>query len=204
MSTDEVLQQGAEGEEYPSWFSAYLRSLTGKKEEVKAAELDEVLQSYDDVSQVFRSNISAAYRAETKLEAARKAEAEALTQQLLHNPVSYVAPYPEFPWQLISAEQGKICSRISDDLKPLDFSSKSLRYWTNHFKDLYAKKFVHDRCAKLALIYNSCTSPLQQQLLSLDVGSKAANEFFYYSELLQIICTLSNSPNRTELALQQL
>ena len=71
MSTDEVLQQGAEGEEYPPWFSAYLRSLTGKKEEVKAAELDEVLQSYDDVSQVFRSNISAAYRAETKLEAAK-------------------------------------------------------------------------------------------------------------------------------------
>ena len=96
MSTDEVLQQGAEGEEYPSWFSAYLRSLTGKKEEVKAAELDEVLQSYDDVSQVFRTNISAAYRAETKLEAARKAEAEALTQQLLHNPVSYVALYPKF------------------------------------------------------------------------------------------------------------
>ena len=131
MNTDEVPQQGADGEEYPTWFSAYLRTLTGKKEKVKAAELDEVLQSYDDVSQVFRTNISAAYRAETKLEAARKAEAEALTQSLLHNPVSYVAPYPEFPWQLISAEQGKICSRISDDLKPLDFSSKSLRSWSN-------------------------------------------------------------------------
>ena len=149
MNPDEVLQQGAEGEEYPTWFSAYLRTLTGKKEEVKAAELDEVLQSYEDVSQVFRSNISAAHRAESKLEAARKAEAEALTQTLLHNPVSYVAPYPEFPWHLISAEQGKICSLISDDLKPLDFSSKSLRSWSNHFKDLYAKKFVHDRVARI-------------------------------------------------------
>ena len=166
MNTEEVPQEGADGEGYPTWFSAYLRTLTGKKEEVKAAELDEVLQSYDDVSQVFRTNISTAYRAESKLEAARKAEAEALTQSLLHNPVSYVAPYPEFPWQLISAEQGKICSRISDDLKPLDFSSKSLRSWSNHFKDLYAKKFVHDRVARISLIYNSCSSPLQQQLLS--------------------------------------
>ena len=63
MNTEEVPQEGADGEVYPTWFSAYLRTLTVKKEEVKAAELDEVLQSYDDVSQVFRTNISAAYRA---------------------------------------------------------------------------------------------------------------------------------------------
>ena len=108
MSTDEVPQQGADCEEYPPWFSAYLRSLNVKKEEVRAAELDTVLQTCEDVSQVFRSYISAAYRSESKLEAARKAEAEALTQTLLHNPVPYVAPYPEFPWSLISPEQGKI------------------------------------------------------------------------------------------------
>ena len=127
MSTDGASQQGADGEEYPTWFSAYLRSINVKKEEVRAAELDTVLQTCEDVSQVFRSNISAAYRSESKLEAACKAEAEALTQTLLHNPVSYIAPYPEFPWSLISPEQGKICSRLRDDLKPLDFSSKSLK-----------------------------------------------------------------------------
>ena len=138
------------------------------------------------------------------MESARKAEEESLTQQLIHNPISYAAPYPDFPWQLINADKGKICSRISDDLKPLDFSSKSLRHWTDHFKNLYARKFVHCRCAKLALIYNSCSSPLQLQLLSLNVGTKAADDHFYYSELLQIICTLCNSPNHTELAFQQL
>ena len=150
MSTDGASQQGADGEEYPSWFSAYLRSLNVKTEEVRAAELDVVLQTCEDVSQVFRSNISAAYRSESKLEAARKAEAEALTQTLLHNPVSYVAPYPEFPWSLISPEQGKICSRLSDDLKPLDFSSKSLKSCSTHFKDLFSKKFVHERVAKIS------------------------------------------------------
>ena len=55
MNTDEASQRGAEEEEYPSWFSAYLRSLTIKNEEVKAAELDTVLQFCNDVSQVFRS-----------------------------------------------------------------------------------------------------------------------------------------------------
>ena len=62
MNTNEVPQQGADGEEYPPWFSVYLRTLTVKKEEGKAAELDEVLQSYDNVSQVFRTSISAAYK----------------------------------------------------------------------------------------------------------------------------------------------
>ena len=104
MNPDAVLQQGAVGEEYPSWFSAYLSSLTTKKEEVKAAELDKVLQQYEDVSQVFRSNVTTAYRAETRLEAARKAEEESLTQQLKNNPVSYDAPYPDFSWKLISAD----------------------------------------------------------------------------------------------------
>ena len=204
MSIYGASQQGADGEEYPPWFSAYLRSLNVKKEEVRAAELDMVLQTCEDVSQVFRSNIPAAYRSESKLEAARKAEAEALTQTLLHNPVSYVAPYPEFPWSLISPEQGKICSRLSDDLKPLDFSSKSLKSWSTHFKDLFSKKFVHERIARISIVYNSCSSPLQQQLLSLNIGSKADSEEFNYNEFLQVICTLSNSPNHTELALQQL
>ena len=45
MSTDGASQQGADGEEYPPWFSAYLPSLNVKKEEVKAAELDVVLQT---------------------------------------------------------------------------------------------------------------------------------------------------------------
>ena len=203
MSADGASQQGADGEEYPPWFSAYLRSLNVKKEEVKAAELDVVL-TCEDVNQVFRSNISAAYQSESKLEAARKAEAEAFTQTLLHNPVSYVAPYPEFPWFLNSPEQGKICSRISDDLKPLNFSSKSLKSWSTHFKDLFFKKFVHKPIARISIVNNSCSSPLQQQLLSLNIGSKAENEEFNYNEFLQVICTLSNSPNHTELALQQL
>ena len=67
MNTDGASQQGADGEEYPPWFSAYLRSLNVKKEEVRAAELDTVLQTCEDVSQIFRSNISAAYRSESKL-----------------------------------------------------------------------------------------------------------------------------------------
>ena len=112
MSTNgEAPQQGAESEEHPAWFTAYLQSLSIKREEVRAVEFDNVLQTCEDVSEVFRSNISAAYRTESRLEAARQAEREKLSQTILQTPVVYSAPYVEFPWSLISPEQGKICSR---------------------------------------------------------------------------------------------
>ena len=197
-------QQRAEGEEHPAWFTAYLQSLNIKHEEVRAVELDNVLQNCEDVSKVFRNNISAAFRTESKLEAARQAEHEALSQTILQTPVVYSVPYVEFLWSLIGPEQGKICSRLNDDLTPLDFSSKSLKSWIMHFNAIFSRKFVVDRVAKLSVIYNSCSTPLQQQILSMDIGSKAEKEEFLYQELLQIICVLANSPNHQELALQQL
>ena len=132
MSLNEAPLQGAEGE-HPAWFTAYLESLQINCEEVRAEALDNVLQNCEDVSEVFRSNISAAYRTESKLEAARQAEREALSQTILQTPVVYSAPYVQFPWSLIRPEQGKICSRLNDDLTPLDFSSKSLKSWLMHF-----------------------------------------------------------------------
>ena len=127
-----------------------------------------------------------------------------MSQTLLQNPVPYSVPYVEFPWSLISPEQGKICSRLSDDLPKLDFSSKSLKTWIVHFTDLFSRKFVVDRMAKISVVYNSCSNPLQQQLLSMNIGSKADKEEFLYQELLQVICVLTNAPNHQELALQQL
>ena len=129
------------------------------------------------------------------MEAARQAEREELSQTILQNLVVYSAQYVEFPWSLISPEQGKICSRLNDNLTLLDFSSKSLKSWTMHFRDVFSKKFVVDRVAKLSVIYNSCSSPLQQQILSMNIGSKAQKDEFLYQELLQIICVLANSPN---------
>ena len=118
--------------------------------------------------------------------------------------MSYSVPYIEFPWSLISPEQGKICSRLSDDLTALDFSSKSLKTWIIYFNDLFSCKFVVDRMAKTSVVYNSCSNPLQQQILSLNIGEKAQKEEFLYQELLQVICTLTNAPNHQELALKQL
>ena len=110
----------------------------------------------------------------------------------------------QFPWSLIGAEQAKICSKINDSLIPLDFASKFLKHWSQHFDVLFNCKFITERLARIAIMYNSCSLPLQQQILSMDVGSQADKEEFTFQELLQILSVLCNCPNHQEQALQQL
>ena len=162
MTLNGAPQQGAEGEQRPAWFTAYLESLQVKREEVRAEALENVLQNCEDVSEVFKSNISAAYRTESQLEAARQADREALSQTLLRTPVVYTAPYVQFPWSLIGPEQGKICSRLNDALTLLDFLSKSLKSWLMHFDVIFSRKFVVEHVAKLSVVYNSCSLPHPQ------------------------------------------
>lgn len=62
-------------------------------------------------------------------------------------------------------------SKISDTLSVLDFSKKSLKAWLQHFQELFDRKFVMNRVAKLAVIYNSCSPSLKYRCLTMDVGS---------------------------------
>ena len=190
MSLNGAPQPGAEAEERPAWFTAYLESLYIKREEVQAVALENVLNECDDISEVFKNNIRAAYRSEAQLEAARQTDREALNQQLLCTPVLYTAPYVQFPWSAIGAEQVKVCSKINDSLTPLDFSSRSLKHWLQHFDVLFNKKFIPERIVRLAIVYNSCSLPLQQQILSMNVCSRAEREDFKFQDFLQILCVL--------------
>ena len=200
MSLNGAPQVGAEAEERP----AYLESLNIKREEVQAEALENVINNCEDISEAFKNNINAAYKSEAQLEAARQADREALTQTLLRTPVLYTVPYVQFPWSAIGPKQAKVCSKLNDSLTPLDFSSRSLKYWLQHFDVIFNKKFITERIARLAIVYNSCSLPLQQQILSMDVGSRAEKEDFKFQDFLQIICVISNSPNHQEQALQQL
>ena len=162
MSLNDAPQPGAGAEEYLAWFATYLESLSIKRGEVQVVALENVLKEYNDISDVFKSNISAAYRSEAQLEVARQTDCEALNQKLLRTPVLCTAPYVQFPWSLIGAEQAKIFSKINDSLIPLDFSSKFVKNWTQYFDVLFKRKFITERLARIAIVYNSCSLSLQQ------------------------------------------
>ena len=98
----------------------------------------------------------------------------------------------------------KICSKINYSLIPLDYSPKSLKHWSQHFDVLFNRKFITERVARIAIVYNSCLLPLQQQILSMDVGSRTVKDEFTFQDLLQIISVLCNCPHHQEQALMQL
>ena len=144
MSLNGAPQQGAENDDRPAWFKAYLESLNIKREEVQAEALENVLNNCGDIPKVVRNNISAAYRSESKLEAAQQADREALSQSILRSPVPYSTPYVQFPWAAIGPEQAKVCSKLNDDLTPLDYSSRSQKSWLQYFEVIFSRKFVTD------------------------------------------------------------
>ena len=180
MSINGAPQQGAGAEERPAWFTAYLEILTIKREEVQAKALENVFSGCEDVSEVFKNNISAAYRSESHLEAARQASHEALNQTLLRTLMLYTAPYVQIHWTAISPEQAKVCLNLNNSLVPLDFSSRSLKSWLQHFEVIFSKKFISERVARLP------TLPI--------IRSKPSNNYMLVST--KLVRTASQSTSR--------
>ena len=97
---------GSKNAEYPAWFSVYLNRL----------------QVQDDNT--------------VKIEQLENAPLDKKPQkdqfECLHT--EFDCPYEIFLWSSIDAEQTKLVSKLNDTLTPLGFSTKSLKFWLQHFQ----------------------------------------------------------------------
>ena len=98
------------------------------------------------------------------------------------------------PWDKLTETEAKNISRIVENLKQQDFSTKSLKHSSIYFTDAFDKFFITSRVGRLAVIYNSCSTSLKQRLLALDVGQEAKKDSYSYLNLLQLITTVVHSP----------
>jgi len=98
------------------------------------------------------------------------------------------------PWSKLTESEAKIISRVVENIKQQDFSTKSLKHWSVHFSDVFDKFFISSRVGRIAVIYNSCSTSLKQRLLALDVGREAQKDSYSYLSLLQLITTVVHSP----------
>ena len=98
------------------------------------------------------------------------------------------------PWDQLTEAETKSVARALENLKELDFSSKSLKHWTFLFNDKFDRSFITSRVGKIALVYNSCSLSLKQRLISLDVGKQARENSYTYLQLLQLITAIVHSP----------
>ena len=98
------------------------------------------------------------------------------------------------PWDKITEGEAKIISRVVENLKQQDFSTKSLKHWSVHFADVFDKFCISSRVGRIALVFNSCSTSLKQRLLALDVGQEAQKDSYSYLNLLHLITTVVHSP----------
>ena len=98
------------------------------------------------------------------------------------------------PWDKLTETETKIISKVVKNLKEQDFSTKSLKYWSGHYADIFNKFFVNSRVGRLAIVYNSCSLSLKQRLLNLDVGQEAREDSYSHLNLLQLITSVVHSP----------
>ena len=98
------------------------------------------------------------------------------------------------PWDKLTETETKIISKVVKNLKEQDFSTKSLKYWSAHYSDVFNKFFVNSRVGRLAIVYNSCSLSLKQRLLNLDVGKEATEDSYSHLNLLQLITSVVHSP----------
>ena len=110
----------------------------------------------------------------------------------------------QMPWDKLTEAETKIISRAVESLKEQDFSTKSPKFWSAHYSDIYDKFFVTSRVGKIAIIFNSCSLSLKQRLLALDAGAEARADTFSYLNLLQLITTVVHSPESRDQAMLEI
>ena len=98
------------------------------------------------------------------------------------------------PWNQLTESEAKVISRVVENIKQQDFSTRSIKHWSIHFSDLFDKFFISSRVGRIAVVYNSCSTSLKQRLLALDVGNEAQKDSYSYLSLLQLITTVVHSP----------
>ena len=111
----------------------------------------------------------------------------------------------QMPWDKLAETETKVILRAVESLKEQDFSTKSLKFWTAHYTDIYDEFFfISSRVGKLAFIFNSCSLSLKQRLLMLDAGTEAKAETYSYLNLLQLITTIVHSHESRDQAMLEI
>ena len=98
------------------------------------------------------------------------------------------------PWDKLNETEDKVISRVVENLKEQDFSTKSLKFWNANYADVFDKFFIRSQIGKIAIVFNNCSLSLKQRLLALDASKEARAESYSYLNLLQLITTMVHSP----------
>jgi len=205
MEDNVAEQQGSGGR--PDWFLSWLKEvfLPASRDPLASQieQFESAVEQIPNIDEAVKKSLTTTLSTEARI-ILQKEDDKSKVQQLLKTQVLAIddAVSP-MPWSQLTESEAKIISRVVENLKQQDFATKSIKYWSIHFSDLFDKFFIASRVGRIAVVYNSCSTSLKQRLLALDVGSEAQKDSYSYLSLLQLITTVVHSPNAKDDAMLQ-
>jgi len=191
----------------PEWFLGWLREVFLPISKNPLAEQIEQFENavgqLPNIDEAVKKSLTTTLSTEVQIIQGREDDKSQIQKLLKTTPAIFSEPVP-MPWNQLTESEAKIISRVVENIKQQDFATKSIRYWSIHFADVFDKYFIASRIGRIAIVYNSCSASLKQRLLALDVGDKAKVDSYSYLDLLQLITTIVHSPNARDDATMQI
>ena len=177
MDNDAPEQRGAGAK--PDWFLGWLREvfLPASKDPLAAQieRFENAVGLLPDIDDAVKKSLTTTLSTEAQILQGREDD-KSLVQKLLKTTPAILDQPEPMPWNQLTESEAKIISRVVENIKQQDFATKSIRYWSIHFADVFDKFFIASRIGRIALVYNSCSTSLKQRLLALDVGDEAKKD----------------------------
>ena len=179
----------------PDWFLSWLREvfLPASRDPLASQieQFESAVERIPNIDESVKKSLTTTLSTEARI-ILQKEDDKSKVQQLLKTQTlildEAVSP---MPWSQLTESEAKIISRVVENIKQQDFSTRSLKHWGVHFSDVFDKFFISSRVGRIAVIYNSCSTSLKQRLLALDVDQEAQKDSYSYLSLLQLITTVT-------------
>ena len=192
----------------PDWFLTWLKEvfLPASKDPVASQieKFEDAVERIPDIDDAVKVSLTNTLTNEARISLALEDDKSKISQLIKSQLLPTQESSSPMPWDQLTETETKSVAKVIENLKELDFSSKSLKHWTALFNDKFDRCFINSKIGKIAVVYNSCSLSLKQRLINLDVGKQARENSYSYLQLLQLITTVVHSPVSRDQAMRDI
>ena len=129
----------------PDWFLGWLREvfLPAEAKDPLSSQLEvfqDAVEKLPDIEDSVKKTLTNMFTNEARINLAREDDKNAISQLIKSQKLPANKQTVQMPWQQLTEVETKIVAKTIESLKELDFSTKSLKYWTSSLSLLESEK----------------------------------------------------------------
>ena len=125
----------------PDWFLSWLRDvfLPESRDPIasQVEQFENAVERIPNLDESVKKSLTTTLSTEARINW-QKQDDKSKVQQLLKTQTLVIdEAVSPMPWSKLTESEAKIISRVVENIKQQDFSTKSLKHWTVHFSDVF-------------------------------------------------------------------